>query len=53
MHGGAAGSGAPLGNKNALKHGAYTRVAIERRAGIRKLVKEANKLAAELSKPRR
>lgn len=25
MHGGAAGSGAPLGNRNALKHGRYTR----------------------------
>jgi hypothetical protein len=25
MHGGAAGSGAPHGNKNALKHGHYTR----------------------------
>lgn len=24
MHGGANGSGAPLGNHNALKHGAYT-----------------------------
>ena len=42
-----------MGNKNALKHGAYTRVAIERRAAISKLIKEANKLAAELSKPRR
>jgi len=52
MNGGAAGSGAPLGNKNALKHGSYTRVAIERRAGIRKLVKEANKLASEFTKPR-
>jgi len=31
MHGGAPGSGAPRGNKNALKHGAYTREAIERR----------------------
>jgi hypothetical protein len=53
MHGGAAGSGAPVGNKNAFKHGAYTRAALARRAGIRKLVKEANKLAAELSKPER
>ena len=53
MHGGAAGSGAPLGNKNALKHGAYTRVAIERRAAISKLVKEANKLVSEFSRPRR
>ena len=24
MHGGAAGSGAPIGNKNALKHGWYS-----------------------------
>ena len=40
------GSGAPLGNKNAFKHGVYTKVAIECRAGIRKLVK----LAAEFSK---
>jgi len=24
MHGGAKGSGAPLGNQNALKHGMYT-----------------------------
>jgi hypothetical protein len=28
MHGGAPGSGAPLGNKNALKHGHYTRKAL-------------------------
>ncbi len=25
MHGGARGSGAPIGNQNALKHGLYTR----------------------------
>jgi hypothetical protein len=35
MHGGAAGSGAPRGNKNALKHGRYTRVAIEERQQLR------------------
>jgi hypothetical protein len=28
MHGGAPGSGAPRGNKNAIKHGLYTREAI-------------------------
>jgi glucans biosynthesis protein len=28
MHGGAPGSGAPPGNKNALKHGQYTRKAL-------------------------
>jgi hypothetical protein len=34
MHGGAAGSGAPRGNQNALKHGRYTREAIDNRAFI-------------------
>jgi hypothetical protein len=33
MHGGAKGSGAPRGNKNAIKHGAYTGEALARRAG--------------------
>lgn len=28
MHGGAAGSGAPRGNQNGLKHGWYTREAV-------------------------
>ena len=31
MHGGAAGSGAPIGNQNALKEGSYTGEAIELR----------------------
>jgi glucans biosynthesis protein len=31
MHGGAAGSGAPFGNTNALKHGKFTRDRIETR----------------------
>jgi len=31
MHSGAAGSGAPHGNKNALKHGRFTREAIAKR----------------------
>ena len=31
MHGGAPGSGAPRGNKNALKNGFYTREAIAER----------------------
>jgi hypothetical protein len=38
MHGGAPGSGAPRGNNNALKHGAYSREAIERRRGIREFI---------------
>ncbi|MGA8903295.1 HGGxSTG domain-containing protein [Bradyrhizobium sp.] len=35
MHGGAAGSGAPLKNKNALKHGRYTRRRIEEHRLVR------------------
>ena len=35
MHGGAKGSGAPLSNTNALKHGAYTKPALQRRAEMR------------------
>lgn len=39
MHGGATGSGAPKGNKNALKTGLHTREAIEARRAIRALLK--------------
>jgi hypothetical protein len=35
MHGGATGSGAPRGNKNAQKHGLYTREAIAQRRQLR------------------
>lgn len=44
MHGGAKGSGAPLGNKNALKHGMYTgeTKALNRR--INELLKESKEL---------
>jgi glucans biosynthesis protein len=31
MHGGALGSGAPIGNRNALKHGFWTAAAIAER----------------------
>ena len=47
MHGGAKGSGAPQGNKNALKHGVYTREALERRAQMRALIREARELLKE------
>jgi hypothetical protein len=50
MHGGAAGSGAPLGNKNAFKHGVYTQ-GVDR-APSPNWSKETNKLAAEVSKTR-
>ena len=44
MHGGAEGSGAPKGNQNALKHGRYTKAAIEERRKLRQLIRDANKL---------
>ena len=44
MHGGAEGSGAPRGNKNALKHGLYTREAISHRREVRTLLRETRKL---------
>ena len=39
MHGGASGSGAPVGNQNALKHGLYTAEARAFDAYIRRLLK--------------
>ena len=48
MHGGALGSGAPSGNKNALKHGGYTKEALLRRAAMRDLVWVARKVLREI-----
>jgi uncharacterized protein YjcR len=47
MHGGAEGSGAPKGNQNALKHGRYTKKAIEDRKELRKLIRDADKFLEE------
>jgi hypothetical protein len=44
MHGGAPGTGAPRGNKNALKHGLYTSEAIAQRRQLRDLITETRKL---------
>ena len=44
MHGGAPGSGAPRGNKNALKHGLYTRDSIEERRQLRALTRQSRML---------
>jgi uncharacterized protein YjcR len=43
MHGGASGSGAPKENKNALKHGFFTKDAIEERKHLRALVRGSRK----------
>ena len=48
MHGGSPGSGAPPGNNNALKHGWYTREAIEERRQLMALVREALVLLQEI-----
>jgi len=44
MHGGAPGSGAPMGNQNALKHGLFRKKAIEERRRLQTLIRESQKL---------
>jgi hypothetical protein len=44
MHGGAPGSGAPRGNKNALKPGLHTSEAIAQRQQLRELMRHSRKL---------
>jgi glucans biosynthesis protein len=48
MHGGAQGSGAPRGNKNALKHGRYTRQAIAERRLVRRLIRQSLELIQKI-----
>jgi uncharacterized protein YjcR len=48
MHGGAPGSGAPRGNRNARKHGLFTAVAIAERRRIQALLGEARRLLEEM-----
>jgi DNA-nicking Smr family endonuclease len=47
MHGGAPGSGAPIGSQNALKSGLFTREAIEERRALRDLIRSARQLAED------
>ena len=49
MHGGAAGSGAPKGNRNALKHGLYTREMLKEREELMQLMREARATLEEFS----
>jgi glucans biosynthesis protein len=44
MHGGAAGSGAPEGNRNVLKHGGRTAEAVALRRLASALTREARRL---------
>jgi hypothetical protein len=48
MHGGAPRTGAPIGNKNALRHGHYTAEAIARRRGLAELIRMARATLADL-----
>jgi uncharacterized protein YjcR len=49
MHGGAPGSGAPRGNKNAFKHGLYTRKARDERRRVQDLLRRSWALVKALS----
>jgi hypothetical protein len=42
---------APLGNKNALKHGLYSAEAIEMRRAVRELNRQGRKLAETIKQP--
>jgi hypothetical protein len=48
MHGGAQGSGAPKGNRNAFKHGTYTKAAFETRAWVRQVERAQPQLLKEI-----
>jgi hypothetical protein len=47
MHGGAKGSGAPVGNSNALKHGRYTRDQLAFRKKLAKLMRALRETLSE------
>jgi hypothetical protein len=48
MHGGAPGSGAPAGNKNALKTGLHTAEIINLRRRVNALLREGRRITGEL-----
>ena len=48
MHGGAKGSGAPIGNRNALKHGMYTKAALEDKKALRAMIREMKESLHEI-----
>jgi hypothetical protein len=47
LHGGKS-KGAPIGNRNALKHGNFTAEAFERRYNLRMLLKQSKELIKEI-----
>jgi hypothetical protein len=48
MHGGASGSGAPKKNRNAFKHGLFTKAAIEERKQVQALIGASRKLLQDI-----
>ena len=48
MHGGAAGSGAPAGNQNALKHGLYTAEEQALKQYISQLIRDSRKIVEQI-----
>ena len=50
MHGGAAGSGAPKGNQNALKHGMFSKEMKAERAQFREMIAESKELMRKVEK---
>ena len=48
MHGGAKGSGAPKGSKNAFKHGRYSAETIQRRLEVTRLIRQFKEMEKEL-----
>ena len=48
MHGGAKGSGAPKGSKNALKHGRYSGDVIKMRLETNQLIREYKAMIKEI-----
>lgn len=48
MHGGAQGSGAPKGNRNALKTGLYAREAIVERRAISRIIHDMERELREI-----
>ena len=48
VHGGARGTGAPIGNTNALKHGMYTKAALEEQRALRQFMREMEESLREI-----
>lgn len=49
MHGGAKGSGAPKGSKNAFKHGLYSKEAITTRREVTAIIRQWKELSDDMS----